>query len=320
MWLLFAFCSAIFSGFYDVSKKASVRSNAVVPVLFLNCLFSTLIFLPCLIDGISGAGWFEGTAFEMDPFNPRYEGEVITNTVKIQLLIILKAFIVLTSWIFGYIGIKHLPITIVGPINATRPVLVLLGAMIIFGERLNLYQWIGVILAVISIFLLSRSTKKNEKVDFAHNRWIWCIAVATLVGASSGLYDRYLLRQFRPIYVQSWYNLYETVIMGAVLIAVWMKARKSGLPVSEGGNALGFTWRWSILLISVFLSISDFTNFTALSHPEAMVSVCSLIRRSSVIVSFICGALIFKEKNLRAKALDLLLILVGMFFIWLGSS
>ena len=31
---------------------------------------------------------------------------------------------------FGYYGMKHLPLTIVGPINATRPVLVLVGAMV----------------------------------------------------------------------------------------------------------------------------------------------------------------------------------------------
>ena len=49
-------------------------------------------------------------------------------------MVFLKAVMVLSSWIFGYFGIKHLPITIVGPINATRPVLTLVGAMIIFGE------------------------------------------------------------------------------------------------------------------------------------------------------------------------------------------
>jgi multidrug transporter EmrE-like cation transporter len=50
-----------------------------------------------------------------------------------------------------------------------------------------------------------------------------------------------------------------------------------------------------------------------------MISVVSLVRRSSVIISFICGAIIFKEKNLRAKALDLALILLGMIFIWIGT-
>ena len=71
----------------------------------------------------------------------------------------------LSSWTFGYFGMKHLPLTIVGPINATRPVMTLVGALLIFGERLNVYQWIGVLMAIISFFMLSRSGKK-EGIDF----------------------------------------------------------------------------------------------------------------------------------------------------------
>ena len=61
-----------------------------------------------------------------------------------------ESVIVLSSWILGYFGMKNLPITIVGPINATRPVMVLVGALVVFGERLNFYQWIGVLMAVFS--------------------------------------------------------------------------------------------------------------------------------------------------------------------------
>ena len=107
-------------------------------------------------------------------------------------LILLKAVIVLSSWILGYIGIKHLPITIVGPINATRPVMVLIGAMFVFGERLNVWQWAGVLVALLSFYLLSRSGRR-EGINFAHNRWIYCVVFAAILGAVSGLFDKYLL-------------------------------------------------------------------------------------------------------------------------------
>lgn len=58
---------------------------------------------------------------------------------------------------------------------------------------------------------------------------------------------------------------------------------------------------------------------SSLSRPDAMISVVSLVRRGSVVISFICGAALFKEKNLKAKAFDLALILLGMVFIWIGS-
>ncbi len=194
MWLLLAFTSAALLGFYDVSKKSALKDNAVLPVLLLNTLFSTLIFSPFIIDSIVGNGWFSGTVLDSSPYSEHYAPDAAgvplsgiladRPLLKAHILIIIKSAIVLSSWIFGYFGLKHLPITIVGPINATRPVLVLVGAMIFFGERLNLYQWTGVIFAVMSLFLLSRSSKK-EQVDFTSNKWIWCVAAAALLGAVS---------------------------------------------------------------------------------------------------------------------------------------
>ncbi|OKY95266.1 MAG: EamA family transporter, partial [Alistipes sp. 58_9_plus] len=196
MWLILAFLSALLLGFYDVAKKQALRDNSVPAVLLLNTFFSSLIFLPSIVSTLSGGGWFDVTAYRIP-----------LGTLHDHILVALKAVIVLSSWAFGYYGIKHLPITIVGPINATRPVMVLIGALLIFGERLNALQWIGVGLAVFSLFMLSRAGRR-EGIDFGHNVWIVCVAAAALLGAASGLYDRYLMQRLEPIFVQGWYNLY----------------------------------------------------------------------------------------------------------------
>lgn len=289
MWLVFAFLSAALLGFYDVCKKHSLRDNAVIPILFLNTFFCSLIFLPLAFQTPFG-GW------------------------EMQRFILLKAFIVLSSWLLGYIGIKHLPITIVGPINATRPVMVLVGALLIFGERLNLLQWAGVLLAILSFYLLSRSGKK-EGIDFKHNRWILCTVGAAVLGAISGLYDKYLMATedglgLPRLTVQCWYNFYQAILMGLMLLLLWWPSRKRSTP---------FQWRWSILLISVFLSVADYVYFYSLSLDGALISVVSMVRRSSVLVSFMLGALLFYEKNLRSKAIDLALVLLSMFLLWLGQ-
>ena len=299
MWLILAFVSAVFLGFYDTSKKASLKNNAVLPVLLLNTIFSTLIFSPFLADYLCGGGRFAGTP--LDTTTPP--------ELHAHLLVILKACIVLSSWIMGYFGLKHLPLTLVGPINATRPVLVLVGAMLLFGERLNAYQWIGVLLAILSIYMMSRAGKK-ENIDFRRNRWIWCVAGATLMGAVSGLYDKYIMKELSPMFVQSWFNFYQMLIMTVICALLWYPKRHQTTP---------FKWSWAIPLISIFICIADFAYFTSLNDPDSMISVVSLVRRSSVIISFACGAIIFKERNLRAKALDLVLILLGMAFIWMGT-
>ena len=297
MWLSLAFLSAALLGLYDVAKKRSLTGNAVMPVLLLNTLFSSLIFLPTILSAEFGLGWFGATPLASAP-----------GTAQAHLLVLVKSSIVLVSWIFGYFGMKHLPITIVGPINATRPVLVLLGALLLFGERLNAWQWTGVLLALASLVLLSRSGRR-EGVDFRHNVWILCLAVAAVTGAASGLYDKYIMSRLDAAFVQSWYNLYQLGMMTVVTALLWWPRRRES----------PFHWCWSIPLISIFLSAADFAYFCALREEGALIAVVSMVRRGSVIVSFLCGALLFHERNLRSKAVDLALILVGMFFLWLGS-
>ncbi len=299
MWLLLAFLSAALLGFYDVFKKQSLRDNAVIPVLFLNTFFSSLIFLPFILASFWRPEMMQQTIFY-----------VPTGGWEVHKFIILKSFIVLASWVFGYFGMKHLPITIVGPINATRPVMVLVGAMLVFGERLNPYQWIGVLLAIVSFFLLSRSGKK-EGINFTHNKWIFFIVLASVLGAVSGLYDKFLMGRFDRMIVQSWYNIYQFFMMGVMLLLLWYPTRKRTTP---------FRWDWCILLISVFLCAADFVYFYALTYEDSMISIVSMVRRGSVIVSFVFGAMFFREKNLKSKAIDLILVLIGMIFLYLGSK
>lgn len=304
-WLLLAFLSATLLGFYDSCKKEALNGNAVIPVLFLNTLFSSLIFLPFIVMSYTSAV-LDGTIFH-----------VASGGWEMHKFILLKSLIVLSSWIFGYFGMKHLPLSIVGPINATRPVMVLVGALLVFGERLNMYQWIGVLLAVASFFMLSRSGKK-EGIDFKHDKWIYFVVLSAMLGAVSGLYDKYLMASPQDggvgidrMMVQSWYNIYQCGMMGAMLLLLWWPKHKQTTP---------FHWDRSIIFISLFLSAADFVYFYALSLPGAMISIVSMIRRGSVIVSFLVAAAVFHEKNLKSKTVDLALVLLGMLFLYWGTK
>ena len=298
MWALLAFVSAALLGCYDFFKKISLRDNSVVGVLFLNTLFSAILFLPFIL--LSRAG--------IITTGPLYVPQA---GIETHLLLLLKAVIVLSSWLCGYIGIKHLPITIVSPIQSTRPVLVLLGALLLFGEQLNGYQWVGVLLAIFSVFLLGKSGKR-EGISFTRNRWVVFVAFAALFGAVSALYDKFLMRSLQPVLVQSWFNLYQCLLM-ALLLGV-LNA------LSPAQRAKKLSWRWSIPMISIFLGAADFCYFTALAQEGALIAVVSMIRRGSVVVAFLFGALLLHEKNLKHKAVDLALILIGLFFLYLGSK
>ncbi len=305
MWLALGFLSAILLGFYDLAKKVSLKDNAVLIVLWLNTLFCSLVFLPLVVGSL--LGWIPSDSACFVPWHAS----------TAQPYILLKSIIVLSSWTFGYYGIKSLPLTIVGPINATRPMMALVGGLLLFGERLNLLQWMGVLVAIVSFFLLSRTGKK-EGLDFRHNRFVVFTVLAAVLGALSSLYDKYLLAQtdngglgLDPMEVISWYNFYQFLWM-SIIVGVLLWRNRSKQPT--------FTWRWSIVLISVFLVTADFSYFSALACEGSMVSILSMVRRSNVIVSFLGGVLLLSERNWRGKALDLLLVAIGMLFVWFGTK
>ncbi|MDO4211730.1 MAG: EamA family transporter [Bacteroidales bacterium] len=304
MWFLFALSSAVLLGFYDVFKKQSLSGNAVIPVLFANTVISSLIFLPLIVAAPLGymptdSHWY-----------------VPAGTLSMHLWVVLKAIIVLSSWVCGYFAIKHLPLTVVGPINATRPVMTLVGALLLFGEHLNPWQWAGVVVAIVAFFMMSRSGKK-EGLDFAHNRWVLLLIAAAVFGAVSGLYDKYLLapaqsggRGIPAVFVQSWFNVYQMLVMG-VAFTLWRRFRNADEH---------FQWRWTIVGISLFLCAADMCYFYALSFDGALIAVVSMTRRSSVLVSFLFGAFLLKERNVKSKALDLLLVLVSLVLLCLGAK
>lgn len=313
MWVVYALVSASLLGLYDVFKKKSLQGNAVIPVLLINTVICTLFFLPSIVGSLTGM---------ISPDNSLY---IPDGGWREHKLVIIKAFVVLSSWICGYFAIKKLPLTIVGPVNATRPVMTLVGAMLIFGERLNLLQWAGVCMAIFSFWMLSRSGKK-EGIDFKSNVWVLLLVAAAVLGACSGLYDKYLMASsgagLDRLFVQGWYNLYQAVIMGVIMLLVWLPERKRALAQAVPGTGpdyVPFVWKWTIPFISLALTAADLAYLYALTMPGAMISVVSMIRRSSVLVSFVFGAVVFHEKNLRSKALDLVFVLLSLILLLLGT-
>lgn len=297
MWFLYALISALFLGIYDVLKKVSVNNNAVFPTLLISTATSALLFVP--IFAISRLGIIDANHLLYIP----------KANLHVHLLILAKAVLVLTSWVFSFFAIKHLPLTVVSPIRATGPLWTLIGAIIIFGEQLNYLQWLGIIVTLVFFYLFS-TIGKLEGISFRNNRWFWFIILATLTGAASGLYDKYLMHNLNRMAVQSWFSVYQALIMVPIVLLIWYPKRKKNSP---------FVFRWSIPLVGIMLVIADFAYFYALSHPEALISIISALRRGSVIIAFIFGAILFKEKNIKRKSIYLGGILTGILFLVLGS-
>ena len=303
MWVILAFLSALCLGGYDISKKIALRDHRVVDVLTLSILISSLILcLPLFLSRLCPEMML-GTHFYVPHMNLHAHG-----------LIFIKSCIVLSSWIFAYISLKHLPLSVVNPMQATRPMWTLIGALLIFGERLNAWQWVGIVLALGSIFVFSFRKKNTSSAQGGEGRRIYyfCLALAILIGACAGLYDKYLMRQYDHNAVQVYYTFYQA----AMMLIVWTIDR-----VIKGHKSLPLT-PYSILpiiLISVFLVISDNVYMLALRDPDSLIAVVSTSRRGGAVIGFAYGLLFLHEPEPAKKIACMVGIMAGLICLALGS-
>ena len=298
MWALLAVASAIFLGTYDVFKKLSLNNNAVLPVLFFSTLTSATIFLPLLLLSTYFPGLLNNSILFIPPA-----------PLSQHVFFFLKSVIVTSSWILIFFAVKHLPLTIVSPIRATGPIWILFGAILVYSEHLSLIQWVGIAITFIFFYFFSLAGK-SEGIHFATNKWIVYIITGTLLGSVSGLYDKFLIRNFDKMAVQAWSSIYQVALLVPILLFLWYPKRHENTP---------FQWRWSIPMIGLFLVIADFLYFYAISFDGSLISVISALRRSGVIISFVLGGLLFHEKNVRQKGWLLLGIIAGVMILLFGS-
>lgn len=296
MWMYLGLVAALFLGIHNLCKKHAVHNNETYTVLLGTLVAGFLVLLPV----------FLGSRFQPDLLQA-WHLYVQPISVSDHGFIWIKSAIMATSWVLAYQALKHLPITIVTPIRSAGPFFTFIGALLIYQERPNFLQWIGFFLIIFSVFLYSRIGKK-EGIHFKSNKWIYAIVAATFLGASSGLYDKFLIQNLAltPSTLQFWFCTYTMLIILAVVI---YKRKKSEAVRSS------FQWRWTIPLVGILLQLADYFYFRALQDPEALIMLLSAIKRSQILIAVLLGGILFKEQNKRKKLLPLFGILVGVFLI-----
>lgn len=296
-WIVASLVSAFFLGCYDLCTKHAVRDNAVLPVLFFANAFSASLWaLLMLGHAIAPGAW--PADFVVAP---------LTWVQHAQLL--LKSAIVAASWMCSYFAVKHLPISLAAPIRATGPVWTFIGALLVLGERPTWLEMVGIATTIVSFFALSIAGGE-EGIHFRRNKWIGWLLGGTLLGAISGLYDKFLLGHagFAASTVQAWFSIYLAVLFLPLVIG-W---KLRWWPRHE------FHWRWSVPFVSLALLVCDFIYFSALRDPDALVAVVASLRRASVLVAFAGGLLFFGEVNGGKKLLGVAGVLLGVVLTVLG--
>lgn len=288
--------AALFLGLHNLCKKHAVQGNEVFPVLLGTITAGFLFIVPFYIGSIFYPDGTRELGFFIDPIPWSTHG-----------FILIKSMIMASSWILAYQALKHLPLTIVTPIRSAGPFFTFIGAIFIYKEAPNNWQWLGFFMIILSVIMYSQIGKK-EGIHFKSNKWIFAIIGATFLGASSGLYDKFLIQELllNPQTLQFWFCFYTILILLVILSITWF-------PYASKRKA--FKLRWTIPAVGILLQTADYFYFKALQDPEALIMLLSAIKRSQIIIAVVLGGILFKEKNKRKKLIPLAGIMIGVFLI-----
>jgi drug/metabolite transporter (DMT)-like permease len=290
-WIAASLVSAFFLGCYDLCTKHAVRDNAVLPVLFFANVCSAAVWLALMtVHAVAPATW--PASLTVAPLTWTQHG-----------LLLVKSIVVGLSWVCSYFAVKHLPVSIAAPIRATTPVWTLIGALLVLGERPTWLEMLGIVTTLASFVGLSFAGAK-EGIHFHRDKWIGWLFAGTVLGALSGLYDKFLLGRagFAASTVQAWFSIYLALLF--LPLAIGWKLR--------WWQRHTFEWRWSVVGVSAALLVADFVYFSALRDPAALIAVVASLRRGSALVAFAGGVFIFKESNARQKLPAVIGVLAGI--------
>lgn len=293
-WLLLTLGSALLLGLYDYFKKLALRDNAVLPVLFGSVAAGAAVWLPLVVwAAIAPAALPTGLQ------------QVAELDVRGHLLLFGKAALVGASWLLGYYGIKALPLSIASPIRATGPLWTIAFAVLVFGEAPSAKQWLGVAIVLLSFFGFT-VVGRREGIHFHRHTGVFFMIGATLLGAASSLFDKYLLQSARlsPYQVQAWFTIYLALMLVPAL-ACWARMK----------DRQPWHWHWAIPVIGITLLAADILYFTAIAQPGALISLISPVRRTSVVVSFLLGIVLFRERQVGLKAICVAGIIGGVILL-----
>lgn len=289
-WAYWILLSAVMLAAYDLAKKASVRNNAVLGVLLGSTSFGCAAFLLTLV--VTG----------------RLTAALHGIDTRVLTLGLLKSCIVASSWIFTFCALKTLPITIATPIRASSPALVFIAALFIYGEVPSFVQAIGLISVFVGYWIFSWAGK-HEGIDFLKNHAVWCAVAGSILAAVSSIWDKYVF-QVAASPIEPTQLVYQLGLVGVYGTLNCLKPLRGTTP---------FEWRGTIPLVGIFLALSDYLMFNGMAIAGTPVSVAALVRRFSIVLTFIFGALVFKETNLKRKSFALVFVIAGIILLCLNA-
>ncbi len=284
LWIPLVLFYGLAKGARDALKKQALTKSSVIEVLFYHALIALVVLIP-------------------------FSHNLLAVSFVDHLWIFLKSFVIFVGWIFAFTSIKHMPVSLYGVIDTARVVFSIVLALIFLGEVMTIPKAAGLLLVILGIVLVNFGNKDDGKA--IKMKYLVIALLSCLLNAISGLLDKMLLSKgtLDSSQLQFFYMLYMTALYGVYII---FKREKIKLSTIKNNY-------W-IAILSVLFVIADRALFIANEDPESQITVMTLIKQSSVLVTVLCGKMFFKEKHILKRTVCAMVVFAGIILATVSIS
>lgn len=274
-WAVLTFLYAIFTGFFQCSKKKASEKNSILEVL---ATFTTIAFFIVLFTSKN--------VFDIE--------------LKYIMIIFLKSSIIVVAWLLALYAISRMSISLYSVINLSRIIFSVILSVIFLGERLTATILAGLIIVITGLVLVNliSNQKENKEVSF---KIILILLFSCLLNSISAVIDKKVLVNITSSQLQFWFLLFLSLIYWWIILLRNKKVDFKSLNKNY----------W-VLVAAISLAVGDKFLFMANEIPESSVTVMTIIKQFSAIELIILGKILFKEKNIIKKLLCSILIIFGI--------
>ncbi len=273
-WIIFVFIYALLKGGREGMKKAATKKSSTNEILFFYTLLGLIMVIP-----------FSKTAFDIDPIFIFYS--------------FIKAAVCCIAWMFSLMAIKSMSVSLYGIMDLSRMVFSTMLGVLMLGESLTGAKIAGLLLVVTGLALVN--TRKHTASGTMTLFSLVAVLLNCFFNAVSGVMDKIIMKSIDSNQLQFWFMFFMTIINGIILAVRREKISFSSVKTNY----------W-IPLMSISLILGDRLLFEANANPQSEVTLMTLIKQSSVIVTVLTGRFVFKEKGLLFKLLCTAIVITGI--------
>jgi len=276
LWIIFTLIYGILKGAREPIKKSILKDVGVLPALFAYTFIGFLMSVP-----------FAKGIFDFPP--------------RLFLFIAMKSLLLLFAWLLSFKGIRKVPVSVYGICDMSRVIFSTLLGVIFLREGLTVRGVISLLLVAGGLYFAN--TRKAAEDEGYNYKYIFYVLLSCFLNGISGILDKYIMAtgQITSSAFQFWFMLFLSLFY-----LIYMLLKKEKLEIRKSfTNPL-------VYVLSFLLIFGDRIVFVANADPDSKVTIMTLLKQSSAVITILLGKFIYKEKNIAKKLVCALVIILGI--------